>query len=127
MDTNFDVAIIGAGAAGLMAGIEASRRGRRVVIIEHNQKPAEKIRISGGGRCNFTNLDAAPKHYISQNPHFVISALSRFSAKDFLNRINQAKIEWVEKAPGQLFCRDSAMNIIDWLMAEIQALGGRSG
>jgi predicted Rossmann fold flavoprotein len=125
MQTDFDVAIIGAGAAGLMAGIEAAKRGRRVVIIEHNPKPAEKIRISGGGRCNFTNLDAAPKHYLSQNPHFIISALKRFSAHDFLIRLNQAKIEWVEKAPGQLFCRHSALDIINWLLSEFQSFGGQ--
>jgi predicted Rossmann fold flavoprotein len=125
MKTDFDVAIIGAGAAGLMAGIEAAKRARRVVIIEHNPKPAEKIRISGGGRCNFTNLDAAPKHFISKNPHFVISALNRFSAHDFLNRVSKAQIDWVEKAPGQLFCRHSAMDIINWLVNEFQSYGGQ--
>ncbi|RYG26495.1 MAG: FAD-binding protein, partial [Burkholderiales bacterium] len=87
MKQTCDVLVIGAGAAGLMAGIEAGRRGRSVLVIDHAAKPAEKIRISGGGRCNFTNLHASPKQFLSNNPHFCKSALKRFTQKDFIARV----------------------------------------
>ena len=83
-----DVLVIGAGAAGLMCAIEAGRRGRRVIVIDHAEKPAEKIRISGGGRCNFTNLHATPKQFLSNNPHFCVSALKRFTQHDFIARVD---------------------------------------
>ncbi len=121
-----DVAIIGAGAAGMMCALETRKRGRSVVLLDHGQKIGEKIRISGGGRCNFTNLDARPERFLSQNPHFCKSALKRFTPGDFLQMLERHKIEWVEKkdenASGALFCRDSAGQIIDMLLDELFAL-----
>jgi predicted Rossmann fold flavoprotein len=119
-----DVLVVGAGAAGLMCGIEAARRGRKVLIIEHAEKPAEKIRISGGGRCNFTNINTTPKQFLSQNPHFCVSALKRFTARDFLSRIEARGISWHEKELGQLFCDTSAREIIDMLLDDLRAAGG---
>ncbi|MDQ2775637.1 MAG: NAD(P)/FAD-dependent oxidoreductase [Acidobacteriota bacterium] len=113
-----DVVIIGAGAAGLMCAIEAGKRGRRVIVIEHASKPAEKIRISGGGRCNFTNLQASPEHYLSQNPHYCVSALSRYTAQDFISLVEKHRIAYYEKTLGQLFCRDSSQQIIHMLLEE---------
>ena len=121
---DYDVAIIGAGAAGLFCAIEAARRGRRVVVLEHNAKPAEKIRISGGGRCNFTNLDIQPERYLSQNPKFAISALKRFTQWDFIDRVAQAGIAYHEKTLGQLFCDTSAQEIIDMLLSDLSQAGG---
>lgn len=118
-----DIAILGAGAAGMFCAIEAARRGRSVVLIEHARKPGEKIRISGGGRCNFTNLDARPEAYLSANPHFVKSALKRYSQHDFIDWINGHGIAWHEKTLGQLFCDTSAMNIIDALRRDMSAAG----
>lgn len=120
--TQFDVIIIGAGAAGLFAAIEAGRRGRSVLVIEHNQKPGEKIRISGGGRCNFTNLGAGPANFVSGNPKFAISALSRFSQHDFIKLVDRHGIAWHEKTLGQLFCDGSAQQIIDMLLGEMEAV-----
>lgn len=120
MNAHWDVVIIGAGAAGLMCAIEAGKRGRKVLLVDHAAKPAEKIRISGGGRCNFTNLGASGAHYLGANPKFALSALTRFSAHDFLARIERAGIDWVEKAQGQLFCRDGAQVLIDYLLAEMR-------
>lgn len=112
----YDVAVIGAGAAGLMAAIEAGKRGRRVVVIEHSNKVGEKIRISGGGRCNFTNTDISSRNYLSQNPHFSKSALSQFTNQDFIDLVTQHGIHYHEKTLGQLFCDGSSAQIIDMLI-----------
>ncbi|MFT3722889.1 MAG: NAD(P)/FAD-dependent oxidoreductase [Hyphomonadaceae bacterium] len=119
-----DVLVIGAGAAGLMCAIEAARRGRRVAVIDHADKPAEKIRISGGGRCNFTNLHATPKQFLSENPHFCVSALKRFTQNDFIARVEARGIAYHEKTLGQLFCDGSAKEIIDMLLEDLKAAGG---
>ena len=124
MTETTDILVIGAGAAGLMCAIEAARRGRRVLVIDHADKPAEKIRISGGGRCNFTNRDASPKQFLSENPHFCKSALKRFTAQDFIARVDARGIAWHEKTLGQLFCDGSAMQIIDMLLDDLKAAGG---
>lgn len=118
-----DVVIIGAGAAGMMCAIEAGKRGRRVVVIDHAKAPGEKIRISGGGRCNFTNIDAGPKNFLSQNPHFCKSALARYTPKDFLGMVESHGIAWHEKTLGQLFCDHSAKDIIAMLLKEMRAVG----
>jgi predicted Rossmann fold flavoprotein len=120
----FDVVVIGAGAAGLMCAIEAGKRGRRVLVLDHAKAPGEKIRISGGGRCNFTNLDVRPEAFLSQNPRFAISALSRYRPKDFIALVERHRIAWHEKTLGQLFCDDSARQIVDMLLAELKAAGG---
>jgi len=119
----WDAIILGAGAAGMMAAIEAGRRGRRVLIIDHAKKPGEKIRISGGGRCNFTNLGVAPDRFLSQNPRFALSALKRFTQWDFIARIDRAGIAWHEKTLGQLFCDGSAKEIIAMLLDALRAAG----
>jgi predicted Rossmann fold flavoprotein len=119
-----DVLVLGAGAAGLMCAIEAGRRGRSVAVIDHAAKPAEKIRISGGGRCNFTNLDVAPRNFISRNPHFCVSALKRFSSRDFIKRVEARGIAYHEKTLGQLFCDGSAREIIDMLLDDLKDAGG---
>ncbi len=111
----FDVVVIGAGAAGMMCAIEAGRRGRQVLLIDHADKPGEKIRISGGGRCNFTNIHAGPKNFLSNNPHFCKSALKRFTPADFIKWVDERHIAYHEKALGQLFCDDSATQIITML------------
>ena len=116
--SDYDIIIIGAGAAGLMCGAIAAQRGYKVLIIDHAQKPAEKIRISGGGRCNFTNIHCGPEHFISQNPHFCKSALSRYGPQDFIALIKRYGITYHEKTKGQLFCDNSAQDIIDMLLAE---------
>jgi predicted Rossmann fold flavoprotein len=120
----FDVIILGAGAAGLLCGAEAARRGRRVLVIDHAQAPGEKIRISGGGRCNFTNLHTAPDRFLSQNPRFAISALSRFTPADFIARVDAAGISWHEKTLGQLFCDGSARQIVTLLTDGLRSAGG---
>ena len=112
----WDVIILGAGAAGMMAAIEAGRRGRRVLVIDHAKAAGEKIRISGGGRCNFTNLQIAPERFLSQNPRFALSALGRFTQWDFIKRIDAAGISWHEKTLGQLFCDGPATQVIDMLL-----------
>jgi predicted Rossmann fold flavoprotein len=117
----FDVAVIGAGAAGMMCAAEAAKRGRRVVLIDHAAKLAEKIRISGGGRCNFTNINTSPANFLSENPHFCKSALSRYTPSDFLALVKKYRIAHHEKHRGQLFCDDSAERIIDMLKAECAA------
>lgn len=114
----YEVAVIGAGAAGMMCAAVAGQRGKNVVIIDHASKLAEKIRISGGGRCNFTNLHAGPLNFLSDNPHFCKSALSRYSPQDFLSMVKRYKIAFHEKHKGQLFCDDSAEDIIRMLKAE---------
>lgn len=113
-----DLVIIGAGAAGMMCAAVAGQRGKRVVLIDHANKLAEKIRISGGGRCNFTNLNAGPENYLSQNPHFCKSALSRYTPQDFLSLLKQYRIRYHEKHKGQLFCDHSSDDIIQMLKAE---------
>ncbi len=122
MDT-VDVAVIGAGAAGLMCAAVAGQRGRKVVLIDHASVLAEKIRISGGGRCNFTNLDAGPHNFLSENPHFCKSALARYTPQDFIGLMKRYGIAWHEKHKGQLFCDSSAEQIIAMLKAECQAGG----
>jgi len=113
-----DVIIIGAGAAGLMCAIEAGKRGRSVLIIDHANKPGKKILISGGGRCNFTNYNIDAQNYISSNPHFCKSALSRFTQWDFIELIHQYKIPYHEREHGQLFCDNSAKDILSMLLSE---------
>ncbi|WP_126974804.1 BaiN/RdsA family NAD(P)/FAD-dependent oxidoreductase [Frigidibacter oleivorans] len=120
-----DVLILGAGAAGLFAAAEAARRGRRVVVIDHVDRPGEKIRISGGGRCNFTNLSTAPDRFLSRNPRFALSALRRFTPADFIARVDAAGIAWHEKTAGQLFCDGRASQIVDMLVGGATAAGAR--
>jgi predicted flavoprotein YhiN len=105
----FDAVIVGAGAAGMMCAIEAGKRGRSVLVLDHAKAPGEKIRISGGGRCNFTNLEAGRiDRFLSQNPRFAISALSRYTPADFIALVERHGIAWHEKTLGQLFCDGSA-------------------
>ncbi len=113
-----DVIIIGAGAAGLMCGIEAGARGRRVLILDKSNKPGKKILMSGGGRCNFTNTHTTPRQFLSHNPHFCKSALSRYTPLDFIAMVEKHRIAYVEKAPGQLFCEDKSSLIVEMLLAE---------
>ncbi len=123
MTEKCNVLILGAGAAGMMCAIRAGQRGRSVIIIDHAKAPGEKIRISGGGRCNFTNVHAGPKNYLSSNPHFAKSALARYTPRDFISLVEKHRIPWHEKTLGQLFCDDSAKDIIRMLLAEMQAVG----
>lgn len=118
---NFDVIVVGAGAAGLQCAAMAGLRGLRVLLIDHAEKIAEKIRISGGGRCNFTNLDTEPAHFLSANPDFCRSALARYTPQDFLALLARHRIAWHEKHKGQLFCDDSSQVIIDMLLRECHA------
>eukprot|EP01037_Dinobryon_pediforme_P019278 gene19278-19672_t len=120
MTKQYDVAVIGAGAAGMMCAAVAGQRGKSVVLIDHATKLAEKIRISGGGRCNFTNLGATPQNFLSQNPHFCKSALSRYTPQDFLALVKRYRIGYHEKHKGQLFCDESAEDIIAMLKAECE-------
>lgn len=115
-----DVVIIGAGAAGMMCAIEAGKRGRRAAVLDHAKAPGEKIRISGGGRCNFTNIHAGPKNFLSANPHFCKSALARYTPRDFLALVEKHGTAWHEKTLGQLFCDHSAKDIIRMLLAEMR-------
>jgi predicted Rossmann fold flavoprotein len=118
----YDVAIVGAGAAGMMCAIEAGRRGRRVLIVDHARAPGEKIRISGGGRCNFTNLDAGrTDRFLGANPRFAASALGRYTPAEFIARVDRAGIAWHEKTLGQLFCDDSAKQIVRMLIDDMRA------
>lgn len=118
-----DVIIIGAGAAGLMCALTAGQRGRSVLLLDHSRKLAEKIRISGGGRCNFTNLDVGPENYLSANPHFCRSALARYTPHDFIALLNKYGIAYSEKTLGQLFCDDGSEAIIAMLKDECEAAG----
>lgn len=120
---NYDVVIIGAGAAGLMCAIEAGKRGRSVLVLEHNAKIGEKIRISGGGRCNFTNLQADHANYLSANEHFCKSALARYSTRDFIALVEKHGIAYHEKTLGQLFCNHSSQQIIEMLRRECTEAG----
>ncbi len=119
----YDAIILGAGAAGLMCALTAGQRGRRVLLVDHADAPGKKILISGGGRCNFTNLGTAPDCYLSQNPHFAKSALGRYTPRDFLDLVERHGIAWHEKTLGQLFCDGSARQIVDMLLDEC-ARGG---
>ncbi|MGP9789468.1 NAD(P)/FAD-dependent oxidoreductase [Roseinatronobacter sp. NSM] len=119
----FDVVILGAGAAGLFCAIEAGRRGRRVALIDHARAPGEKIRISGGGRCNFTNLHIGPEKFISQNPRFALSALRRYTQHDFTDRVRRAGIAFHEKTLGQLFCDGSSRAIVAMLLDDMTQAG----
>jgi predicted Rossmann fold flavoprotein len=119
----FDVVVIGAGAAGMMCAIEAAKRGRSVLIVDHAAKPGEKIRISGGGRCNFTNLNAAPQNFISRNPSFCISALRRYTQRDFVALVERYGIAYHEKTLGQLFCDGSSNQIVGLLLSEMKLHG----
>ena len=122
--STYDVLIVGAGAAGMMCAIEAGRRGRRVLVVDHARAPGEKIRISGGGRCNFTNLEGdRVERFLGENPRFAASALKRFTPRDFIARVDQAGIAWHEKTLGQLFCDDSAKQIVRMLTDSMRAAG----
>ena len=116
----FDAIIIGAGAAGMFCSALAGQAGRRVLLIDNGKKPGRKILMSGGGRCNFTNLYVGPGAYLSQNPHFCKSALARFTQWDFIDLVNKHGIAWHEKTLGQLFCDDSAQQIVDMLVDECE-------
>ncbi|MBI1275160.1 aminoacetone oxidase family FAD-binding enzyme [bacterium] len=116
-----DVLILGAGAAGMMCALTAGQRGKRVLLLDHAAKVGEKIRISGGGRCNFTNIHATPQHFLSENPHFCVSALKRYTPQDFCRMVEKHGIAYHEKTLGQLFCDGSSQQIIDMLLAECAA------
>ena len=124
MSETFDAIILGAGAAGLMCAAEAGKLGKRTVVVEKAERPGKKILISGGGRCNFTNIHTAPDRYLSANPHFAKSALSRYAPQDFLALVEAHGIAWHEKTLGQLFCDGSARQIVDMLVEEVARSGG---
>jgi predicted Rossmann fold flavoprotein len=119
----WDVIVLGAGAAGMFAAIEAGRRGRRVLVVDHAAKPGEKIRISGGGRCNFTNLGIAADRFLGRNPRFALSALKRYTQWDFIARMDAAGIAWHEKTLGQLFCDGPATQVVDLLLDDMKGAG----
>jgi predicted Rossmann fold flavoprotein len=121
--SRFDVVVIGAGAAGLMCAIEAGKRGRSVLVLERNESPGKKIRISGGGRCNFTNIHTAAEQFISVNPNFHKSALARYTPEDFIHLVRKHRIAYHEKKLGQLFCDGSSQQIIDMLLKECANAG----
>jgi predicted Rossmann fold flavoprotein len=123
LNHKFDALILGGGAAGLICAVEAGKRGRRVAVIEHADRPGKKILISGGGRCNFTNTYCQPEHFLSANPHFVKSALARYTPTDFIALVEKHHIPYHEKAAGQLFCDRSADDILKMLEAECAAAG----
>src|SRR6202011_3689870 len=129
MSQRFDVVILGGGAAGLMCASEAGRRGLRVAVLERAEKPGKKILISGGGRCNFTNLQCGPENFLSENPDFCKSALARYTPADFLRLVEKHQISYHEKKPypeaagGQLFCDRSATDILGMLLEECAATG----
>ncbi len=115
---SYDVIVLGAGGAGLMCAATAGQRGRRVLVVDHNQTPGQKILISGGGRCNFTNIHTAPDRFLSANPHFAKSALGRYRPQDFIDMVDRHGIAWHEKTLGQLFCDGSAKQVVVMLMDE---------
>ncbi|MBW0149201.1 NAD(P)/FAD-dependent oxidoreductase [Marinobacter arenosus] len=123
MSSDYDVIIIGAGAAGLMCAATAGYRGRKVLVIDHANKPGKKILMSGGGRCNFTNLNSTPANFLSDNPHYCISALKRYTPQDFLELVERHGVAHEEKAAGQLFCKDSAKDILNVLLTECEWAG----
>ena len=118
MSLKFDVVVIGGGAAGLFCAIEAGRRGRKVLVVERNAQVGRKIIISGGGRCNFTNINTSPDNFVSRNPHFSKSALARYTPDDFVSLVKKHRIEFYEKKLGQLFCRESSRQIVEMLLSE---------
>ena len=120
MSQAFDVVVLGGGAAGLMCAMRAGQRGRKVLLLDHAEKVGKKILISGGGRCNFTNIHASPKRFLSANPHFCKSALARYTPQDFITLVERHGIAWHEKTLGQLFCDDSAKDIIRMLLSEMK-------
>nr|WP_040624957.1 NAD(P)/FAD-dependent oxidoreductase [Moraxella macacae] len=120
---NFDVIVIGAGASGLFCAMTAAKRGRRVLVLDHANKAGKKILMSGGGKCNFTNYEILPDHFLSNNPHFVKSALSRYTQWDFLAMVAEHKIAWQERDYGQLFCENSANDILQMLLTQCQKYG----
>src|SRR5512135_463938 len=122
---SFDAIVLGGGAAGLMCAIEAGKRGRRVAVLERAERIGKKILISGGGRCNFTNLHAGPENFLSSNPHFAKSALARYTAADFIKLVEKHRIPYHEKTLGQLFCDRSARDIVGMLEQECDAAGVR--
>lgn len=122
-DLAYDVIVLGAGAAGLMCAVEAGKRGRRVVVLEQNAQAGEKIRISGGGRCNFTNVSVEPAHFLSENRHFCTSALARFTPRDFIALVERHKIPYHEKHSGQLFCDATSREILAMFRAECTSAG----
>lgn len=119
-----DVLILGAGAAGLFCGSRVAQRGRSVLVLDHSRKPAEKIRISGGGRCNFTNMETEPKRFLSDNPHFAKSALARYTPWDFCALMSEHGLTWHEKTLGQLFCDQKSSAVIEMLLKELSDAGG---
>ncbi|MEM7290152.1 MAG: NAD(P)/FAD-dependent oxidoreductase, partial [Pseudomonadota bacterium] len=121
--SQYDALILGAGGAGLMCAAIAGQFGNRAAVIDHADAPGKKILISGGGRCNFTNLGAGPQQFLSSNPHFAKSALSRYTQYDFIDLVNKHRIAWHEKTLGQLFCDDSAKQIVKMLMDECARSG----
>lgn len=123
MSQRFDVIVVGAGAAGLMCAMTAGQRGKSVAVLEHNDRIGKKILISGGGRCNFTNLNVGPDHFISSNPHFCRSALSRYPANNFVELVRKHGIEFYEKTLGQLFCKISSKQIVELLEAKCREAG----
>ncbi|WP_104202421.1 NAD(P)/FAD-dependent oxidoreductase [Billgrantia saliphila] len=123
MPSSFDVVVIGAGAAGLMCALTAGYAGRRVLVVDHANKPGKKILMSGGGRCNFTNLATGPANFFSANPHFCISALKRYRPEHFVELVERHGVEYVEKAPGQLFCAHSAKELLGVLLTECDWAG----
>ena len=122
-EQSYDVIVIGGGAAGLFCAAHAGRRGRRTVVLERAEKIGKKILISGGGRCNFTNLGVRPERYLSENPHFCVSAFSRFPVESFVQLVQRYGIAYHEKKLGQLFCDESARQIVAMLRAECEAAG----
>jgi predicted Rossmann fold flavoprotein len=123
MSRKFDVAVLGGGAAGLMCAVEAGKRGRRVAVIERAEKIGKKILISGGGRCNFTNLHCTPENFLSANPHFAKSALARYTPRDFIGLVEKHRIPYHEKTLGQLFCDRAASDVTQMLEEECRAAG----
>ncbi|MDY7115406.1 NAD(P)/FAD-dependent oxidoreductase [Halomonas sp. SSL-5] len=119
----YDVVVIGAGAAGLMCALTAGYAGRRVLVVDHANRAGKKILMSGGGRCNFTNLNSTPANFFSGNPHFCISALKRYRPEHFVELVERHAVEYVEKAPGQLFCADSSKEIVRVLLTECEWAG----
>src|SRR5277367_4831883 len=125
MTEQFDALVLGGGAAGLMCAIEAGKRGRRVAVIERSERPGKKILISGGGRCNFTNLHCSPENFLSANPHFAKSALTRYTPGDFIGLVEKHRIPYHEKTLGQLFCDHSSRSILQMLDTECREAGVR--
>src|SRR6266481_1274359 len=125
MSRRFDAIVLGAGAAGLFCAVEAGKRGRRVTVVERAERAGKKILISGGGRCNFTNIHCTPDNFISANPHFAKSALARYTPMDFIAFVEKHRIPYHEKTLGQLFCDRSSKDILNMLEAECREVGAR--